>query len=60
MKSKNFRISDKEWEKFKELCSANDTDASKALREFIKKANKSNSLDYEFAQTSIYDFIESP
>jgi len=58
MKSKNFRIKDKEWEKFKQVCKTNDTDNSKALREFIKKANEYNSLDYNFNQTSIYNFIE--
>ena len=58
MQSKNFRIDEKEWERFKELCKANDTDVSKALREFIKRANRANGLNYNFPQTSIYDFMD--
>ncbi|WP_281172313.1 hypothetical protein [Halonatronum saccharophilum] len=41
MKSRNFRIDDKEGSKFKELCQSNNTDVSKALIEFILRANRS-------------------
>jgi len=58
MKSKNFRVNEEKWEQFKEMCKGKDSNASKALRHFIDKAVEYNSLDYEFNQTSIYNFIK--
>ena len=56
--SKNFRIDDKNWEEFKLICKAHDTNASQALRDFIKKVNSHKNLEYNFPQTSIFNYIE--
>jgi len=56
--SKNFRIDDQNWEKFKKICKANGTNASQELRKFIQEVNSHNNLEYKFPQTSIFNYIE--
>ena len=56
--SKNFRIDDQNWQKFKKICKANDTNASQELRKFIAEVNSHNNLNYSFSQTSIYNYIQ--
>lgn len=53
MKTKHFRIDEKEWEKFKKIAHESGSNASVEIRRFIKEYNKRNS--YEEIFNEIYD-----
>ena len=48
MKTKHFRIDEKEWEKFKKITHESGSNASVEIRRFIKEYNKRNSHEQIF------------